>query len=217
MLTPSRRPLTPAEKRLLKAKIRSLTERIRRLPRSALAVGLAVFAALWAWTLFASDASWVVVSAFWLVVGSVITLWVRRDLRAEGRQIEGIVRGLESALSRNAADVYDIRAKAFAELEEIEDEGACYAFELEGGRLVFITGQEFYESSGFPSLDFSLVYLLDEQDATVDMVIEKRGPKAVPAWIIAANVKRTLTVPEHLEVLDGRLDDLGVLLRPTGT
>jgi hypothetical protein len=65
--------------------------------------------------------------------------------------------------------------------EEIEDEGACYAFELEGGRVVFVAGQEFTESARFPSLDFSLVYPLVEQGRPVEMFIEKRGGKAAPA------------------------------------
>jgi hypothetical protein len=72
-------------------------------------------------------------------------------MRGDQRQLDAIVLSLESALRRNAADVYDVRAIAFAELEEIEDEGACYAFELEGERIVFITGQEFYEAPAFPA------------------------------------------------------------------
>jgi len=49
--------------------------------------------------------------------------------------------GLQSALKKNAAEVYDVKSRAFAEFEEVEDEGACYAFELFDARLVFITGQ----------------------------------------------------------------------------
>ena len=208
MLESARRPLTVAERRLLRAKLRSLEARIRRLPGSVLLIAGVVFVALWLWTLVASDAPRVVVSAFWLVAGGAITLWVRRDMRGDQREMEAMARGLESALRRSAADVYDIRANAFAELAEIEDEGACYAFELDGGRIVFITGQEFYESAGFPSLDFSLVYVLGERGETVDMLIDKRGRKATAARTISADVKRTLDVPDHLQVLDGTIGGL---------
>jgi hypothetical protein len=125
-----------------------------------------------------------------------------------------MVRGLESALARDAADVYDVRATSYAELEEIEDEGACYAFELEGGILVFIAGQELYAGPRFPSLEFSLVYILDEHDQHVDMLIDRRGPKASPARTIPAAVKRKLVVPDHLTVLSGRLDDLEACMGP---
>ena len=135
-------------------------------------------------------------------------LWVRGDARKDARQQEAWRSCLESALRRNEADVYDIRAGAFAEIEEIEDEGACYAFEVDAGRLVFITGQQFYEGARFPSLDFSLVYLLDEAGQPVDMVIDKRGPRATAARKVPAAIKQKLDVPDHLEVRVGHLDNL---------
>ena len=124
-----------------------------------------------------------------------------------------MAQGLESALRRSEADVYDIRASAHAVFEEIEDEGACYAFELEGGRVVFVAGQEFYEGARFPSLDFSLVYPLDEHGQPVEMFIEKRGGKTAPARRIPAAVKKSLNIPDHLELRAGRIDDLEGLLR----
>jgi hypothetical protein len=172
----------------------------------AISAGLTLL--LWLWTIVASDAPWFVVTAFWALAGGGIALWVRRDMRKLGGQMEGMARGLESALRRNAAEVYDIRAQAFAEFEEIEDEGACYAFALGDGCLVFIQGQEFYESARFPSLDFSLVYVLDETDATVDMLIDKRGAKAAPVRRIPAALKQTLDIPDHLNVRRGTIEDL---------
>ena len=69
---------------------------------------------LWLWTVLASDASWLIITAFWLVVGGTIALGVRRDIRAHA-------------------------------------------------------GQESYEGAKFPSLDFSLVYVLNERGNTVDI------------------------------------------------
>jgi hypothetical protein len=203
-----RRPLTEAERRLIRAKIRSLTARSRRASTTFLPIAGGMVFVLWLWTILASDAAWYIVTAFWLIVGGGITLWVHRDMRRHGKHLEGMTRGLESALRRNAADVYDVRARSFAELEEIEDEGACYAFELDDDRLVFIVGQQFYESARFPSLDFSLVYVLDEGDQTVDMLIDKRGAKAAPARRIPAVIKQRLDVPEHLEVRIGKIENL---------
>lgn len=72
--------------------------------------------------------------------------------------------------------------------------------------------QEFYPESGFPSLDFSLVYPLDEHGNTVDMRIEKRGHVTGPARKIAGRAKLEYEMPEHLQVLKGELYDLENLL-----
>jgi hypothetical protein len=207
-----RRPLTDNQRRLLRAKVRSLTNTGRRASTTYLPITAGIISLLWLWTILASDAPRLVVTVFWFVIGAGITLWVRRDMRRHAGHLQGMAQGLESALRRNEADVYDIRTKSHAVLEEIEDEGACYAFELEDGRLVFVAGQEFYESARFPSLDFSLIYPLDEHGQPVEMFIEKRGHKTTPARTIPAAVKKSLNVPDHLEVRAGRIDNLEALL-----
>lgn len=211
-----RRGLTAAEVRYLRAKSGNLSRTGRKALRAYLPVGAVILLALWLVTVLVADAPLLVITLFWIVIGVVIMLWVRRDMRKDAGQFEAIARGLDSALKRNAADVYDVRATAFAEFEEIEDEGACYAFDLEDGRLVFIAGQEFYPGARFPSLDFSLVYVLGENDQPVDMLIEKRGSKATPARIIPAATKNLLDVPDHLETRVGRIDTLEILLRAHG-
>ena len=208
MFESSRRPLKPAETRFLQAKMKSLSARGRRALRVYLPITAAITFVLWLITIWLSDASWLVITAFWLVAGIVLAVWVGRDTRKDVGQFEAMALGLRSALVRNAADVYDVRAKSFVEFEEIEDEGACYAFELEGGRVLFISGQEFYPGARFPSLDFSLVYLLDENGRPVDMLIEKRGPKAAAARSIPAAIKQRLEIPEHLETRPGGIAHL---------
>ena len=215
VLDPSRRPLTEPERRLIRAKIRSLTARGRRARTVAVPIAGGVVLVLWVWTILATDAPWFIVTAFWLIVGGALALWVRRGMRTDERRLAGMARDLESALRRNAADVYDVRARSFAEFEEIEDEGACYAFELDDDRLVFITGQQFYESARFPSLDFSLVYVLDEAGQAVDMLIDKRGAKATAVRRIPAAVKQRLDLPDHLEARVGRIADLEGSLGPS--
>ena len=213
ILSASRRPLTEAERRSLRARIRGLTARGRRASTISLPLTGSIVLGLWIWTLLASDAHWSIVTGFWLVAGTALWFWVNRDMHAHGTQMESMARGLESALKRNEADVYNVRATAFAEFEEIEDEGACYAFQIADGRLVFIQGQEFYGGARFPSLDFSLVYVIDEAGQTVDMMLDKRGAKTAPARTIPSIVKNSLDVPEHLEVRTGKLEDLEEILR----
>ena len=202
-----RRPLTESERRTIRAKISSLRGRGRRARTRWIPIGIGVIAVLWLWTLLASDAQWMVVTAFWAFIGGAIALWVRRDMRAHANQFDHIATGLQSALAANAADVYDVRARAFAEFEEIEDEGACFVFEIEGPRLAFVTGQEFYPGARFPSLDFSLVYVRDEAGRTVDMLIDKRGVRAAPTLIIPV-AAQPIDRAEHLEVRPGTIEAL---------
>ena len=166
--------------RFLQAKIKNLLGRGRRTSKLYLPITAAIIFVLWLVTILVADAPWFVITVFWLVAGLVLALWVARDAKKDAAQLQSMAQRLRSALKKNAADVYDVQAKSFAEFEEIEDEGACYAFELEDGRALFISGQEFYPGAKFPSLDFSLVYFLDENGQTVDMQIEKRGHEPRP-------------------------------------
>ncbi len=206
-LDPHERDFTPAEQRLLRAKARDLRQRAAGGPK-AVALGAAVIAALWLATLVASDAPWPVVTLFWTVVGGGIVAWVWRDIRRDLGHASSWARRMETAAARGRARVWDIVSTRYAEFEEYEDEGACWAFDLGSGRIVFVTGQEFYPAPGFPSLDFSLVDAVDDNSQVVDSWIEKRGEAVAPDRVIPREVKLRLDIPEHLAVIRGDLDDL---------
>ena len=210
-LRPSTRPLTESERRFLRAKIRDLKSRARRGPH-VFGVGVLVIGILWALTLMASQAprSWI--TLFWILVGGGILLWVRGDMRKDLAHLSAMALSFESALRRNQAEAFHIKAKSFVEIEELEDEGACYAFDIDEGRIVFVAGQEFYRAARFPSHDFSLVYLLDERGNSVDMVIEKRGPRASPAQVMPRDRKLRVEIPQHLEVISGSLGEIEEIL-----
>lgn len=205
--------MTEPERRVIRARIQSLRGRGRRARTGWIPVAIGVIGGLWLWTLLASDAPWLVVTAFWLAVGGGIALWVRRDMRRHADQFADMGTALQSALVAGIADVYDVRARAFAEIEEVEDEGACYAFEIEGPRLVFLNGQEFYPGARFPSLDFSLVYIRDDAGNTVDMLIDRRGARTAPARTIPAASAKQIERPEHLEVRAGTIEALTDMLQ----
>lgn len=207
-LEPTRRPLTDAERRFLQSRIRDVQSRGRRGRAVAVPITAVVVLVLWLATMLASDAPPLVITGFWLVFGIGLALWMRRDANKDARSFNTMAADLQSALKMNAADIYDVKARAFAEFEEVEDEGACYAFELSGNRLLFVAGQEFYESAKFPSLDFSLVYVLNESGQTVEMVVDKRGPKAKPTRTIPASAKEGMEMPEHLDVRFGTIESL---------
>jgi hypothetical protein len=91
MLGASRRPLTEPERRFLRSKIRSLTARGGS-SVVALPVAGGVVLILWLWTILASDVNWIIVTAFWLIAGAGIALWVRRDMHIHGRDFETMSR-----------------------------------------------------------------------------------------------------------------------------
>ena len=196
-LEPSRRPLSPAEQRALRMRIASLRAHDRRSRRGTVAIAALTTALLWVATLLASDSPWTIVTAFWLVAGSAIGLWSYRSQGSGSRHMLG---GLQSALTRNEADVYDVRAQAFAAVDEYEDEGALYAFALGDDRMVWIAGQEFYEERRFPCLDFTLVYPLTEGNTPAWMMMERRSAKVAPAFTLPSQFRERRDAPEHLEV-----------------
>ena len=116
-----RRPLTEAERRLLQARVGASAERSRQVSRRAPIITIAIVLVLWLLTLLASDAPWWVITGFWALVGGAIWLWVWRDVRKDARFETEWTARLESALRRNTADVFDVRARACVELEEFED------------------------------------------------------------------------------------------------
>ncbi len=206
LLQPSRRALTSAEAEHLRDRIRLSGG--RRFTNLIIAGGL--FIGLWLLTPWGTDKQFWVATLTWLFIGAVLVGWAYWDLR---RQSKAARQQFESALRRNAADVYGIKATRFVEFDEVEDEGAAYAFELQDGRIVFITGQDFYAHDTFPCLDFSLVHLLDEKGDIVELLVESHAAKAAPARVVTAPAKRSLELPAHLTVMDKPLEALEEKLR----
>lgn len=214
-LEPGQRALRPAERRLLRRKLHDFRTNVGR-PSHVFVPGAAIFGVLWLLTLGLSDAPWAVVTLFWVVVGGGITGWIWWQARGDLGPLDGTAEGLESALRHGRARTYDVRAERYVELEEFEDEGACWAFDLGKGRVLFLAGQEYYPSARFPSLDFSIVEALDERGRVADGWIEKRGPAAEPERVIPAAVKWELALPESLHVVEADLDRLEEVLPSSG-
>ena len=120
---------------------------------------------------------------------------------------------LEDALTANRAREIRLVSNRVVEFEEVEDEGACYAFDHDGTSSIFITGQEFYEDDDFPNSDFSMIELLGTNGMAVDVLLLKRGGKLTPERVIPASVKETLKLPQHLEVVPAPLERVESALR----
>jgi hypothetical protein len=213
MLERTQRSLNDSERRVLRGALGFRRKQLRPSAWRGVVVSLVIFGSLCLATLLASDAPRWFVITFWSVLGIAISLWVsisvRRELSAE---LGAGLKALEDAVARDQADIVRIQSSAMVEFEEIEDEGACYAFQVDERRIVFVSGQEFYPSAKFPNTDFSLVELRDARGKLIEMLIAKHGAKAVPVRKIPAATKSKLAVPDHLETIEGRLADLETLL-----
>ena len=208
LLPVRQRQLAPAELRYLRSQSAALRKSGRRALRGGFWIGLSLIAALWLWTILVSDTPLIVITGFWLIVGGAILVLMQLSARRDAAHLSATANRFESAIRRNLADSYDVCATRYVQFEEVEDEGACYAFELESGQIVFLQGQQYYESAGFPCLDFSLVMPLDEQGGRVHEFLEKRSLRASPSRIIPAAEKDRLIFPDDLVRVDGPLDTI---------
>jgi hypothetical protein len=195
----------------------ALAVRRRRLSRLGRRLGiwnLLGFGGLWGLTMLATMADkqgsrWHVSGLIWLAIALPICVWSYRSARP--KQLSD-VRLFESALRRNEAKVIRIQSQAMVRFEEVEDEGACYAFQLKSGHIVFIEGQDFYPSARFPSSDFWLVDIYAENHVLAVSLIEKHGRKIVPIRKISAQETAKLRIPIHLQTVAGDLNQIESLL-----
>lgn len=138
-----------------------------------------------------------------------MTLWSYAGARSD---VAKAIARIESAQRENKAYAFHIQTEHFVDFEEEEDEGACYAFQLDRGRIVFVSGQEFYSSLYFPNSDFCLVEIRTQDGLAIIGHIERRGHKIEPTRTIRAKNRAALKIPDHLNIIDGDLDGIEKLL-----
>lgn len=205
MLDRFERPLSESEVRRIRRRATAVRERLWRGPRTALKISSVLCGVLCVVTLLASTVEWRVIVVFWAAMALVFTaLAVATGLR----DLLRLARQLEETARLGKAEVVRVRCGAMVELEEIEDEGACYAFQVEPDKVLVVDGQEFYATKRFPNEDFDLVHVRDGSGQLVELFIETHGRPLTPSRTIPSTIKGTLEVPEHLSVVPGKLDEL---------
>ncbi|MFT3916257.1 MAG: hypothetical protein QM704_19920 [Anaeromyxobacteraceae bacterium] len=208
MYARTERPLTEAEQRRLRRQLARKSRRSLASPRPWIA-SLVVFGVLWAATVLATGrVLWPTV--LWGAAALLMPLWMDRDERLEARARR---RRLEGALAANRAEEHRVTATAAVLLEEVEDLGEAWAFQVEPDRLLLL-GPRQALPRGFPSDDFSYTKCRDAEGAVVEEWFTLRGEPLAPARRIPAAVQPGLAFPGELELLEGRLDRLEDLLRP---
>ena len=171
------RQLTEKERRLLTS---AMAWRVRRLKsaRRRVIVYLSVLFSLFSGVIIIAtrvdkkSPPWYYVCLIGWAIAAAIAWWIDHDLRPK---LVADVELFEGALTLGEACVMRIQSDAMVEFDEEEDEGACYAFQLDNRQIVFVSGQDFYPSARFPNTDFSLVTVYGNGGAQVASFMEKNG------------------------------------------
>jgi hypothetical protein len=209
MILDSVRQLSPAETRFLRGSLWRARRRLRcQIVRCLLAIGV-ICSLLCIATLLVSRDPVPVIVGFWISVAVLLLVWTGWELLRDGKRR---IRALDGALQRNSAHVTRITASRVVELEEAEDEGACFGFEQPDGVVVFVVGQDFYPTRKFPSTDFSLVWIYDLSNAPVELLVENHGTKVEPVRIISCSDQHRFRRPSHLDSVDATIDNIEVSL-----
>jgi hypothetical protein len=204
------RALLKSERRWLRVAAERQRAARRKLALRTLIACLVVFGPLAAVTLAVSKVDWRLVVAIWAAVGLSIYLWVYVQERWRmSRSVQSFV----SALGNDTARVTQIQSNAVVEIEEWDDEGAAYAFQLPERKIVFIDGEAFRASSRFPNSDFDVVELLGGSDGVAGIFLKARRETLSPLRKLSLIKQKDLRWPKHLQVIDGSLDELEQLLR----
>lgn len=201
-----RRALWPAEQEIIAARARDCQTQSGPRSRAMLLSGAVIGLVLWTLTTLALDASWWVVTGFWLGISGVIALWARWQQMRVTRACTATFR---SAMVRSEAEVIHVMAEGAVGLGDADDDSGGVAVGLAGDRILFLMGPAFGETSRFPNTDFELIEVLDESDRPVELLIAEWGD---PLQVQRRVPLRGMRVPEHLDVVTGSLEDLEAIL-----
>lgn len=143
-----------------------------------------------------------------------IILWVYwREVRAT----RGWLAVLSDGVRGGHVRVTRCTSSGVVGLQEVEDEGAAYFFEVEPRRLYFVSGQEFYPTSRFPNDDFEIIEGFDAAGKPLLFEIRCHGSRIQPIRTIPSATKLELLersgYPQDGDVIEGALDEIEDVLR----
>jgi hypothetical protein len=149
-------------------------------------------------------------TVLWLSAAILMPIWIGWE---EHRKERARRRRIESALAANRVEELRVETTQAVVLDEIEDLGEAWAFQVEPDQVLFF-GPRQDLPRGFPSTEFSYAELRDAAGEVVDDRFTFRGEKLAPVRRIPVEAQGGLDLSRDLEVLPGRLDRLEDLLRP---
>jgi len=128
--------------------------------------------------------------------------------------------------SKNENKVLSIVVKSndFIEIPEHEDEGDYYLFQLADNKILYIGGQEFYQSKSFPNNNFEIVMAKDPQNKIILLERNDLGEKINPKIKLNRNQSIKLTdeqieeinkqdfvIREFTTIITGSIDKINII------
>ena len=207
------RKLNEKEVRLLKLRILGCEKQIHPLYRVVLISGLLGYGATGLIVLAGNLLSktktplWFTLLIF-AGVGTILFVSVFRSIIRQDKHNRAMIRALNDALQNGTAVEETIKSDRMIEIQELEDEGACYLFEVEDKKLLLLFGQEYYPGPKFPVTDFSLIQIQDSKKNPIEFFIEKRGEKLKPYRTIPAKDRLKQMIPYDQKFIHCGIDEL---------
>ena len=125
------------------------------------------------------------------------------------------IAALRATADANVMDVVRCQATEMVEFEEYDDEGPTYVFQVEADRIWVVSGQDFYPTRKFPSTDFEIITSRGPTPFPAILRLAGHGTRLSAIRVVSVQTQRDLRIPEHGELITGRLADLeGLLERP---
>ncbi|WP_315817878.1 hypothetical protein [Paraflavitalea speifideaquila] len=139
-------------------------------------------------------------------IGVWVTLEGRLKLNKERNSI-GFLK------QKNIVTVVEVSSDRYYELEEQEDEGVHYLFQLDNNKVFSFGGQDFYPDKQFPSDKFEIVEGRGIKNEVLLLEVFNYGTKIEPSKIITGQTKWDLLGlsdypdPDRLTVKEGTIEE----------
>jgi hypothetical protein len=139
-----------------------------------------------------------------------IQIWMVVEQRAKRK---AKIKTINYLKSKNLITVVEVHSDSFYLLEEDDDEGVFYLFQLPDNKILSFGGQDFYEDERFPNNNFEIVEGRGINNEILIYEVYIHGDKIQPKKIISGKEKWDLLNskdypnPEKLTVVDGKIED----------
>lgn len=124
------------------------------------------------------------------------------------------LRSIEQTIEKNIVFVTKVESRKFIQLDEEEDEGFFYLFELNNKKTISIGGQENDPSKKFPNDNFEIAIAKDDKKHIILLERYDMGDKINPTKRIKGREKWKLLEsvnypnPEEFEIIDVNLESV---------
>lgn len=165
-----------------------------------------VSALLSAPALLANTPPWLNIMVFF---AGALGIWLAMEIMQlkERQRSHCASKKLEQGLRCSRVQVQCITSTRLIEIEEIEDEGACWYFEVSQDHLLELVGQDFYETDDFPSTCFEIIEVLNEDNDCIDWRLNPLGKKLKPTLLITAKDKLKPYLPIGEPIINCAFED----------